>query len=92
MIDWLSRTWDETNPMKVIELPPTNTWPMINTRLRGEGWDDDALKRLKVNPQRFPHTMRRFGFDFERGVMGNGFAARTVGMAHYLWARLARGH
>ena len=39
MIDWLRRTWDETNPMRVFARPPPNTWSAIDIRLRNEGWD-----------------------------------------------------
>lgn len=87
MIDWLRRTWQETDPAKntvpsVGELP-ADDW------LRANGLDDNTIERLKTNPRAFPNALRRVGIGCDVGVRGEGLSARTVGAVHYLWSRLA---
>jgi len=81
---WFERTWATTDP--ALDTVPAPNDPRLPTddELRAAGLNDDAIARLRKNPQGFPHTLRRFGtFDFGR-VRGEGFAARLVGSAHFL--------
>jgi len=85
---WFERTWAVTDP--ALDTVPAPNDPRLPTdaELKSAGLNDDAIARLRKNPQGFPHTLRRFGtFDFGR-VRGEGFAARLVGSVHFLVSKM----
>lgn len=80
---WLERTWADTNPaLDVVPAAGDASLP-TDEQLKGVGLSDDAIARLRKNPASFPHTLRKFGFNFGR-VRGTGLAGRAVGSVHFI--------
>jgi len=84
---WLERTWAATDPTLDIVPAPNDPHLPTDEQLKADGFDDALIAVLRKNPRGFPHTLRRFGFDFGR-VRGEGFAARAVGAVHFVWKKL----